>query len=358
MADRREGQASHTMIRVFGRLCVGIPRCTLVPVRQARIKISADEAPAVYHCVTRTVNGEMLFDDMAKEILRKQLWQVADFCGVEIITYTILANHFHVQVRVPQREPVTDVELLRRFQILYPQPTSHQAARLNVIRVELARNGPEAAVWRKRQLALMNDVSQFMKLVKQRFSIWFNKAHRRFGTLWAERFKSVLVESQDRILQTLGAYIDLNAVRAGIISDPKDYRFCGYAEAVAGNSRAQRGIQGIIGGDWAEAQCAYREIIFGTGAGAREGAGIINPVDLRHVVEAGGRLPLASMLRCRLRYFSDGAVLGSRAFVALQLAKHQSRMTTGSQRKPQPLPGCADWGDLATMRRLKRVALV
>ena len=29
-----------------------------------------------------------------------------------------------------------------------------------------------------------------------------------------------------------GAYIDLNAVRAGIVEDPKDYRFCGYGEAV------------------------------------------------------------------------------------------------------------------------------
>jgi putative transposase len=328
-------------------------------VRQARIKIAPEESPAVYHCVTRTVNGERLFDDTAKEVLRKQLWQIADYCGVEIITYTILENHFHVQVRVPKREPLSDFELLRRFQILYPHPTPRQTARLEVVQSELARNGPEAAVWRKRQLALMTDVSQFMKLLKQRFSIWFNKAHRRFGTLWAERFKSVLVESQDRILQTLGAYIDLNSVRAGITSDPKDYRFCGYAEAIAGNPLAQRGIQGITGGrDWAEAQCAYREMIFGTGAGASERAGVINPADLRHVIEDGGRLPLASVLRCRLRYFTDGAVLGSRAFVALQMANHRSRMVIRGQSEPQPLPACTDWDDLATMHRLKRLAIL
>ena len=328
------------------------------PVRQARIKVAADESPAVYHCVTRTVNGERLFDDPAKEVLRKQLWQVADYCGVEIITYTILENHFHVQVRVPQREPLSDAELLRRFQVLYPRPTPRQMARIEVLGAELARNCPEAAVWRRRQLALMNDVSQFMKLLKQRFSIWFNKAHRRFGTLWAERFKSVLVESQDRILQILGVYIDLNSVRAGLISDPKDYRFCGYAEAVAGNSRAQLGIQSIIGaGDWAGAQCAYRELIFGTGSGPRDAAGVIHPADLRQVIETGGRLPLASVLRCRLRYFSDGVVLGSRAFVALQLAKHRSRMTPDRQREPQPLPTCADWNDLFTMSRLKRDTL-
>ena len=28
--------------------------------------------------------GEMLFGDREKEVLRKMIWQVADFCGVEI----------------------------------------------------------------------------------------------------------------------------------------------------------------------------------------------------------------------------------------------------------------------------------
>ena len=329
-----------------------LSRRRLDRMRRARIKVSPDESPAVYHCVTRTVNGEMLFDDPAKEVLRKQIWQVADYCGVEIITYTILTNHFHVQVRVPQREPVPDRELLRRFQVLYPHPTRHQTARLEVIRAQLSGNGPEAAVWRKRQMALMNDVSQFMKLLKQRFSIWFNKAHHRFGTLWAERFKSVLVESQDRLLQIFAAYIDLNSVRAGLADDPQDYRFCGYAEAVAGNTLAQRGIQGITGGDWAEAHGLYREMIFGTGAGAREAARVISPEDLRKVIETGGSLPLASVLRCRLRYLTDGAILGSRAFVALQMVNHG--IVTRGQPKPFPLPACADWGDLVTKHRLKR----
>jgi len=48
-------------------------------MRRARIKISAAESEAEYYCVTRTVNGEWLFDDVAKEILRRQIWQVADY---------------------------------------------------------------------------------------------------------------------------------------------------------------------------------------------------------------------------------------------------------------------------------------
>ena len=94
-------------------------------MRTARIKVEAETGEAVYHCMTRTVNGERMLDDPAKEVLRKQLWQIADFCGVQILTYAILSNHFHVLVRVPQKQLQPDVELLRRYQTLYPRPTKY-----------------------------------------------------------------------------------------------------------------------------------------------------------------------------------------------------------------------------------------
>jgi putative transposase len=300
------------------------------------------------------VNGERLFDDTAKDILRRQIWQVANYCGVRIITYAIMSNHFHVLICVPRQEPISDDELLRRFGVLYPKPTPYQTARLELVKHELATNGPNAATWRERQLALMGDLSQFMKLLKQRFSIWFNKSHQRFGTLWAERFKSTLVEGRGRVLETMAAYIDLNSVRAGIATDPKDYRFCGYAEAVAGDQSAQAGIRTVVGGNnWGEAQSEYRQLLFSTGAGSREAAGIVSRAELARVVAEGGKLPLATVLRCRVRYFSDGAVLGSRAFVATHLARHREKTGRLSHRSPQDLPPAAEWGDLATFSALR-----
>ncbi len=307
--------------------------------------------------MSRTVAGEWLLDDVAKEVLRRQLWQVADYCGIQIVTYAILSNHFHVLVRIPGYTPPSDAELLRRYHGLYPRPTKYQTARFEVVENELADNGPEAVNWRRRQLALMGDISPFMKLLKQRFSIWFNKAHHRFGTLWAERFKSVLVEGEGWGLRTMATYIDLNSVRAGLVVDPKDYRFCGYAEAVAGVAVAQSGIRFAMGEHgWEVAHARYRELIFGTGAKARASAAIISPPDLRQVVTAGGKLPLAVVLRCRLRFFTDGAVLGSRAFVEMHLARYR----WGSKRRmkigPHALPPATDWGDLTTLRGLRRQA--
>jgi REP element-mobilizing transposase RayT len=301
------------------------------------------------------VNGERLLHDVAKEVLRKQLWQVAEYCGVEIITYAILTNHFHALIRVPKFTGVTDEELLRRYRVLYPQPTRFQQARIVAITALLKTNGPEALGWRKRQLALMHDVSGFMRLVKQRYSIWHNKTHERYGTLWAERFKSVLVEPQSEVVRMMAAYIDLNCVRAGLASDPKDYRFCGYGEAVAGRERAQNGLRSVIGRhSWSQSQAAYRQLLFGAGTISKEKGAGITTERFAEMIRTGGKLPLADVLRCRVRYFADGAVLGSRAFVKTHLVRYRNKTGRRHGRDVHEIPRLTDWGELTALRPLRR----
>jgi len=329
-------------------------------MRTPRIKIESRSSSAVYHCMSRTVNSERCIDDTAKEILRKQLWQIADYCGVNILTYAILSNHFHVLVRVPLKVDVADAELLRRFSVLYPKSTKFQDARIEVIREQLKNGGPDADKWRKQQLALMGDVSQFMKLLKQRFSIWFNRTHNRHGTLWSERFKSVLVEGNGNVLSTMAAYIDLNPVRAGLVDDPKDYRFCGYAEAVQGNKAAQSGVIAIVADlnnqTWRGVHNLYRMRLFGAGAVKRPDKAAITREALEKVIAENGMLPLATVLRCRVRYFSDGAVLGGKAFVAQHLANYRRVTGRRKQTAAHLLPKITDWGDLAVMRGLRKNA--
>ncbi|MFP4260460.1 MAG: transposase, partial [Opitutales bacterium] len=79
--------------------------------------------------MSRVVGGEMLLGAREKEVFRRMLWRVADFSGVEVLTYCIMDNHFHVLVRVPERDrSISDAELLRRFRVLYPKPTKYQTA--------------------------------------------------------------------------------------------------------------------------------------------------------------------------------------------------------------------------------------
>jgi REP element-mobilizing transposase RayT len=328
-------------------------------MRIPRIKVEARSSAAIYHCISRTVNSERCLDDTAKEIFRKQLWQIANYCGVHILTYAIMSNHFHVLVRVPLKSDVPDAELLRRYQVLYRNPTPYQTKCFAEIVEMLQKGGADADAWRKQQLALMGDVSQFMKLLKQRFSIWFNRTHNRHGTLWSERFKSVLVEGRGHVMATMAAYIDLNPVRAGIVTDAKDYRFCGYSEAVAGNKSAQAGITAIVGDEnnrlWRGVQESYRKHLFGTGVSTRTDKASISPEAFEAVIAQNGTLPLATVLRCRIRYFSDGVVLGTKAFVAKYLATHKRRAHLRRRSGvPQPLPGITDWGDLTVLRSLRK----
>ena len=47
------------------------------------------------------------------------LWKLAEFCGMEVITYCVMANHFHILVRVPEAPQLTDGQLLERLEALY-----------------------------------------------------------------------------------------------------------------------------------------------------------------------------------------------------------------------------------------------
>ncbi|CAA6690339.1 MULTISPECIES: transposase [unclassified Lentimonas] len=316
---------------------------------------------AVYHCMTRVVNGERLFKDREKEMLRKMIWQVADFCGVQVLTYCVLSNHFHVLLRVPDRQKVDDKELMRRYQVLYPKPTKYQADSVKVLTSKLEADSEDAQQLRAKLLARMGDVSEYMKALKQRFSVWFNRNHQRYGTLWADRFKSVLVEGQGNPLQTMAAYIDLNPVRAGIVKDPKDYRFCGYAEAVAHSTSsgqagaAARGLVAIWTDRGAKridsALQAHRSLIFGK-RGADAGLPEMTRQQALKVLDADGQLPKAAMLRCRVRYFTDGAILGSAEFVRGFTGAWQ--MERGRKHPPKVNAMRGDWGGLAVIQGLRK----
>ncbi len=320
-----------------------------------RLKVSG--RAAVYHVMTRTVNGELLFKDREKEILRKMIWQVADFCGVDVLTYCIMSNHFHVLLRVPDRAAVSDRELMRRYQVLYPKPTKYQEASVEIMEAQLEAGGEEAEEIRRKLLARMTDVSEFMKAVKQRFSVWYNRSHKRYGTLWAERFKSVLVEGQGNPLQTMAAYIDLNAVRAGLVEDPKDYRFCGYAEAVAGVVEAKRGLIKIWTDHGAKridsALRMHRMLIFGKHASEPSLSEMTRQRALEILDQEDGELPKSVMLRCRVRYFTDGAILGSSEFVRGFTGAWQMERGRKHPPKVNTMRG-TKWGDLAVIQGLRR----
>jgi hypothetical protein len=181
-----------------------------------------------------------------------------------------------------------------------------------------------------------------MKTLLQRFTQWFNRTHNRTGTLWEERFKSLIV--QDGIAaRTIAAYIDLNPVRAGIVADPAQYRWSSYGEAIGGGPkgngkksreglvRACLGHQGIgfDSAKWPETSRIYRRLM-GLALGKNKGksptksqAKSPGPItqNTAEMLESGDNqtilpdLTIATILLHRIRHFTDGLVIGSKDFV-------------------------------------------
>jgi hypothetical protein len=113
------------------------------------------------------------------------IWKQATFFVTEVITYCVMSNHFHILLRIPEPSALTDTQLIERLEGLY----GRNGAPTLLARQAVAERGKIDADIRQGLIERMGDVSVFMKELKQRFSLWYNRHHSRFGTLWAERFK-------------------------------------------------------------------------------------------------------------------------------------------------------------------------
>ncbi|MDZ4183407.1 MAG: transposase [Desulfuromonadales bacterium] len=330
-------------------------------MREARVKGAGGDC---YHVMSRIIERKFVLGDVEKEVFRKMLRKCEAFSGVNILTYVLMDNHFHVLVEVPERGDVSDTEFLRRLGALYPRPIVQTfAATLKKIREAGGEKAEEKARKIKAQYTYrMGDVSEFLKTLKQRFTMWYNHRESRHGTLWEDRFKSILVEGRGHALATMAAYIDLNAVRAGLVSDPKDYRYCGYGEAVAGNTNARAGLGRVMeslsqSAQWTDVRRGYRKHVYLSGE-KTEGTSGFEPEQVKKVLEDGGKLTLAQALRCRVRYFSDGVALGSKEYVESVFQSHRGYFSAKRKTGARPMRK-ADWGGLCTARalRLEPVAL-
>jgi REP element-mobilizing transposase RayT len=236
-----------------------------------------------------------------------QLRRVSQFCGVKVLTYVVLDNHFHLLVHVPRPMALTDRQLVERYQALYP----HRPKLVQEVEATLGEGGTQAEELRARLRARMHDVSMFLKELKQRFTTWFNSHFKLYGTIWAERFKSILVENDPSTLRVVGAYIDLNALRASLAKKPEDYRWCGMAAAERGDPMAQAGLISILrASGWNEARRAYRRFVYEAGLRQMKDQPH-ETIDLENV----DRVVADPCLMTRQRSLSDGWIVGSRSFI-------------------------------------------
>jgi putative transposase len=335
--------------------------------------------PAIYHCISRVVDRRFVFGDGEREHFRMFMRMQENFTGCRVLTYCVMSNHFHVLLEVPPMPEggISDEILLKRLAALYSEAFVDGVAK----ELEGARkegDGAMVAEIHARFTYRMHDLSEFMKTLLQRFTRWFNREHNRRGTLWEERYKSVIVES-GVAARTIAAYIDLNPVRAGMVSDPGDYRWSGYGEAIGGGKKgngkkAREGLvracmshkgAGFEAEKWKEVSRIYRRAM-GMALGRKSGRAEVgvsghatkNEEEMLASKDNETVLPdlgMAAMLMKRVRYFTDGAVIGSKEFVNEAFAGARERFSEKRKDGARRMRGSgkAAAGTLWSMRDLR-----
>ena len=95
----------------------------------------------------------------------------------------------------------------------------------------------------------MWNASEFMKTLKQRYTMSFNERRDHHGTMWESRYRvRVKDPAECGMMLAESGYVDANPVNAGIVDWPDGYEWCSYAAACRGDETARPGYDFVYGG--------------------------------------------------------------------------------------------------------------
>jgi len=282
--------------------------------------LAAPGCPGLYHVTSRVVDKRIIFGEKERAKFLKLAKGYAVFGGIDLVSWCLMGNHFHLMVRVRAEDAtkLSDEEVLERCSHIY------EGWKLERLRVNYENSPSEAS--RKQLLdpfrERMGSLPEYVGQVKKAFTLWYNIRNNRCGTLWEGRYHSTLMEHEadekrvkeqglGGLAQRIAAYIDLNPLRAGEVAEPEGNDWSGYGRAVRGDDTALRGLR----------------LLWGECAGGKEGLleahrlAVYEEGSEDKVPEAGPKskrhgIARAKVLRVRQGEWSKARALGSTKFVA------------------------------------------
>ena len=294
-----------------------------------------------YHVMSRTALDGYPFGDVEKDELTKILSKLSKLYFTEILGFCIMGNHFHLLVRMLPESHFSDEEIKNRYVGFYGDDQEFSEQKVSGFRLKWA------------------SLSEFLKEIKQTFSRCYNKRHNRRGTLWGERFKSLIVEDGETLINCL-AYIELNPIRADIAERPEDYRWnsIGY-HMQTGNKNSFLSLDfglkefGVMDGK--ERLRRLRRYVYEAGALKRSDGKSYITID-KKVLDKERKTDFQTTklyrFRYRTRYFSDSGIIGTKEFVSRHYDRFKDLFQSKQEKKPKPIKG------LDGIYSLKRLAEV
>ncbi|ADU66720.1 hypothetical protein Selin_1998 [Desulfurispirillum indicum S5] len=221
----------------------------------ARSQIIALDSTPYYHCVSRCVRRAFLCGvdsvtgqsfDHRKQWILDRLGVLTEVFAIDICAYALMSNHYHLVLRVDRErvEAMSDYEVLGRWNVLFSGNP--------LIKMFLA--GQKLSAVQEQMLAALirdirprlYDISWFMRSLNEWIARQANKEDNCKGRFWEGRFRTQALLDEYGLL-TCMAYVDLNAIRAGIADSPEHSDF----SSIQARIRAW----GEVLGEEAAAQC-------------------------------------------------------------------------------------------------------
>ena len=201
-----------------------------------------------HHLMSRIAHQVFFMTDEVRDDFLEMIRRTADFCGIKLIAWCIMMNHFHILAYLPTPVTLSEEEILRRYGVLKGR------AKLESLLKELASMraheeiGEATAQARLKAIAdSMYKVSVFMKILKQWLTQEYNSRYTHKGTLWEGVYKDVLVKNTPTELEKRAGYIHLNPIRAAICPGFDEYLWSSLNALKRGDELAIDGLRRIYG---------------------------------------------------------------------------------------------------------------
>ena len=287
-----------------------------------------NDETTVYHVMSRTALDGFPLGEIEKDFMLDLIKRYSALYFVEILGFCLMGNHFHILVKTLPEYKFADEEIKNRYVSFYGNDRVFIDGLIPSLRAKLS------------------SLSEFVREIKVGFARYYNKRHNRRGYFWGDRFKSVIVDKGETLVNCL-AYIDLNPLRAGIVSRPEDYRWNSLGYHLQTDNKDQFlstdfGLREFNVRSEKERIRRYRRYVYEAGAINRPEKGKTKVIGDRILEKERNRefeLSRSDRFRYRTRYFTDSGIIGSKEFVSTNYHRFKHLFYSKHEKKPKPIKG-------------------
>ena len=206
------------------------------------------EYNTVHHLVSRIAHRVYFLKDDERKDFLEMVRRTSEFCGIKLLGWCVMGNHFHILVHLPVPAVVDENEVMRRYGILKGEKVARNQVNEFIKWRRLGASGEKRVEdWLDIQRRRMYSVGNFMKIVKQWFTVEYNSRNGHKGTLWEAVYYDKVVKMKSTEMAKCLGYIHLNPIRAAETDKYDGYVWSSYCAFCKGDPTAIKGMRFIYG---------------------------------------------------------------------------------------------------------------